>query len=61
MKTDYNWILGIIHSCTNGFHLDCAERLLSLFGDKYGIDGEDEYNLLIQALVDKKTFLTVEV
>lgn len=61
MIDTYIWILAAIESCTNQFHLECSEKLMELFASKYGRDGEDQYNLLIQALVNKKTFLTVEV
>jgi hypothetical protein len=42
-KRDCDWILAVISSCNNQFHIECADKLIELYKEKY--KGEDELHL----------------
>lgn len=35
MQETYDWIIGVIDSCFHAFHLECVDRLIELFFEKY--------------------------
>ena len=36
MEDTYTWIYNIIESCSNDFHFDCADVLISVYSIQYG-------------------------
>lgn len=34
----YDWLVGVIDSCFHDFHLQCVDRLIELFFEKYKDD-----------------------
>ena len=63
MEQSFNWIKSAISTSVSEFHLDCCKILIKLFTDKY----KDEYQFaqaygeLMDDLINKETFLIVEV
>jgi hypothetical protein len=39
MQETYDWLIGVINSCFHDFHLECIDRLIDLFYDKYRNEG----------------------
>ena len=35
MTETYEWLIGVINSCHHDFHLECVDRLIELFFEKY--------------------------
>jgi hypothetical protein len=35
MQETHQWLIGVIESCFHDFHLECVDRLIELFYDKY--------------------------
>lgn len=54
MDKSFEWIKSAITTSTSQFHLDCCEVLVELFATKYKPLGENEYNILLQDLKDKR-------
>lgn len=66
MDKSYEWIKSAISTSISQFHLDCCERLIEFFQERYltnddRLKFEEYYNLLLQDLINKKIFLQVEV
>ena len=51
------WVIKIIDSCQNGFHLDCARKLVECFKERYG-EG-DHYQKIMESLVTKEPMITI--
>ena len=49
-QRDYNWMLVIIHSCSNDFHFEGVDKLVELFKAKYD-DGTPYMDQLFFELV----------
>jgi len=39
MLEAHDWLIGVINSCFHDFHLECSDRLIDLFYDKYRNEG----------------------
>jgi len=35
MYESYEWLIGVINSCCHDFHLECVDRLIELFYEKF--------------------------
>lgn len=53
MLNQFGWVLKVIHSCTNEFHLQCARTIIDLFQNHYNDD--TLYQELLVAYDYKKT------
>lgn len=45
MNEAFIWVLKIIASCNNPFHIDCAKAVIKCFAAKYGEDEALELEL----------------
>ena len=61
MEQSATWINNAIQSCTNTFHLLGCNNLIELFLDMYREEGKSLYNELLSALMDKQTFLNIDI
>jgi hypothetical protein len=63
MEKSFEWIKQAINSSVSDFHLDCCKILISLFAKKYESDQliSKYYGDLIDEVINKETFLCVEV
>jgi hypothetical protein len=51
------WVIKIIDSCQNGFHLDCARKLVDCFKERYGDGGS--YQKIMEKLVAKEPMIII--
>lgn len=51
------WVVKIIESCQNGFHLECARKLIDCFKERYGEC--DQYHLILEAYNAKSPMIMV--
>ena len=63
MEQSFNWIKSAISTSVSEFHLDCCKTLIKLFTDKYQEEKlfASAWQELMDDLINKETFLTVEV
>ena len=60
MDKSFEWIKAAIAGSTTPFHLECCEVLIQLFAAKYQPSGEEEYNVLLQDLRNKRVYYSVD-
>ena len=60
MDKSFEWIKSAISTSNTPFHLECCEVLIELFAAKYRPNGEEEYNLLLQDLRNKRIYFSVD-
>lgn len=48
MEQDYDWIVSVIKSCKNKFHLACADKLIELFIEKHPTEKQKETDLQME-------------
>lgn len=56
-KDSAEWVKKIIDSCQNGFHLECARKLIECFKERYGEGAE--HNEIMEAMVKKEPMITI--
>jgi hypothetical protein len=63
MEQSFNWIKSAISTSVSEFHLDCCKILIKLFTDKYKEESHfaQAYGELMEDLINKETFLIIEV
>jgi hypothetical protein len=57
MQESFEWVLKVLKSCENGFHMECAKKLVECFHDRYG-DGE-LYQSLLEEINKKEPLIMV--
>lgn len=57
MRESFEWVKKIIESCNNGFHLECARKLIDIFKERYGAN--EEHGELMEALLRKEPMITI--
>ena len=63
MEDAFNWIKAAINGSKSEFHIEGCNILIELFTQKYKDEKQfnSAYNELTKDLIDKETFLIVEV
>lgn len=59
MQESFEWVLRVLNSCENGFHLECAKKVVECFHGQYG-EGP-QYEQLLNEVNAKESLLMITV
>lgn len=59
MQESFEWVLRVLNSCENGFHLDCAKKMVECYHNRFG-DGP-QYEQLLNEVNAKESLVMITV